>query len=338
MDSLCLVAHCGRPSRGGQATRAMPRPRFLHDCRLLLRGNGLASCEARLGGLPLVMLDIILDSLVPIFFGMGLGYVAGWTRDIDNKQVGVLNALVMDFALPAAIFGAVAQQSRGALARPDSPRRKPQHLDAPALCRDLFHGPAGCSMRALRRHRPRRSRPRRRISGLPGCRSSALCSAPTTWSRWRWLSPSPALVLSPLTLIILERHAGAGHKQGIASSLLSAYRKPIVLTPLVAVLFVLSGIGLPEPLTKSFSLMGQVAGGTALFLTGLILSAQKIRLGKSVAIQTLLANIIHPLLAAGLACSSPCRRSPPARRSCSRPCPPASSESCSGCVSAWRRR
>jgi malonate transporter and related proteins len=108
-------------------------------------------------------------------------------------------------------------------------------------------------------------------------------------------------VLSPLTLIILERHAGAGHKRGIVRSLLSAYKKPIVLTPLVAVLFVLSGIGMPEPLTKSFSLMGQVAGGTALFLTGLILSAQKIRLGKSVAIQTLLANIIHPLLAAGLA-------------------------------------
>jgi len=74
-----------------------------------------------------------------------------------------------------------------------------------------------------------------------------------------------------------------------------------VLTPLVAVLFVLSGLGMPEPLTKSFSLMGQVAGGTALFLTGLILSAQKIRLGKSVAIQTLLANIVHPLLAGGLA-------------------------------------
>ena len=75
-------------------------------------GNGLAYAKPP-GGLLPVMLDIILDSLVPIFFGMGLGYVAGWTRDLDNKHVGELNALVMDFALPAAIFGAVAQQSRG---------------------------------------------------------------------------------------------------------------------------------------------------------------------------------------------------------------------------------
>jgi hypothetical protein len=40
----------------------------------------------------IVMLEIILDSLVPIFFGMALGYLGGWTRDIDNKHVAELNA------------------------------------------------------------------------------------------------------------------------------------------------------------------------------------------------------------------------------------------------------
>ena len=59
--------------------------------------------------------EIILNSLVPIFFGMALGYVGGWTRDVDNKHVGELNALVMDFAVPAAIFAAVVRQSRSAL-------------------------------------------------------------------------------------------------------------------------------------------------------------------------------------------------------------------------------
>jgi malonate transporter len=106
------------------------------------------------------------------------------------------------------------------------------------------------------------------------------------------------IVLSPLTLIILERHAETEHKRAIASSLLSAYKKPIVLTPLVAVLF---GHRPARAADEILSLMGQVAGGTALFLTGLILSTQKIRLGKSVAIQTLLANFVYPLLAAGLA-------------------------------------
>jgi len=40
------------------------------------------------------MLDMILNSTVPIFFVMALGYFAGWSRDIDNRRVAELTALV----------------------------------------------------------------------------------------------------------------------------------------------------------------------------------------------------------------------------------------------------
>lgn len=33
------------------------------------------------------MIAIILGALVPVFFGLGLGYLAGWTRDVDNTHV-----------------------------------------------------------------------------------------------------------------------------------------------------------------------------------------------------------------------------------------------------------
>ena len=129
------------------------------------------------------------------------------------------------------------------------------------------------------------------------------------------------LVLSPLTLIILERHAAAGHKQGVASSLLSAYKKPIVLDAPGGRALRSVGPRHAGAADEVLRAHGQVAGDR-LFLTGLILSAQKIRLGKSVAIQTLLANIISTLFCWRRAwpCSSLCRRSPPARRSC-RPSP-----------------
>ena len=52
---------------------------------------------------------MILDSIVPVFFVMALGYLAGWTRDIDNHHVAELNALVMDFALPASLFVVMVQ-------------------------------------------------------------------------------------------------------------------------------------------------------------------------------------------------------------------------------------
>lgn len=108
-------------------------------------------------------------------------------------------------------------------------------------------------------------------------------------------------MVSPITLVILDRTSQLQDKASIAASLGSAFRKPIVLSPILAVAFVLTGIDLPDPLTRSFALMGQVAGGAGLFLTGLILSAQKLGLGANAGIQTLLSNVAHPLLAAGLA-------------------------------------
>jgi malonate transporter and related proteins len=40
---------------------------------------------------------MILGSIIPVFLVMALGYLAGWTRDIENHHVAELNALVMDF-------------------------------------------------------------------------------------------------------------------------------------------------------------------------------------------------------------------------------------------------
>ena len=54
------------------------------------------------------MTAVLLNSLLPIFAVMALGYFAGYVRDIDNQHVGELNALVMDFALPASQFVATA--------------------------------------------------------------------------------------------------------------------------------------------------------------------------------------------------------------------------------------
>ncbi len=58
------------------------------------------------------MLHAILLALAPVFFVLALGYGAGRLRIVDNGQVNGLNALVMDFALPASLFVATASASR----------------------------------------------------------------------------------------------------------------------------------------------------------------------------------------------------------------------------------
>src|ERR1700754_192277 len=63
------------------------------------------------------MINVLLNALVPIFALMALGYFAGWARDVDNHHVAELNALVMDFALPASLFVATASTSAAVLSQ-----------------------------------------------------------------------------------------------------------------------------------------------------------------------------------------------------------------------------
>jgi malonate transporter and related proteins len=241
---------------------------------------------------------IILDSLLPVFFGMALGYLGGWTRDVDNKHVAELNALVMDFAVPASMFVTVVQASRRTLldelplAANLSISMLILYFVTYVMARRAFGaGPGEASIQAL-------------TTSLPNYASAGLPLISAQLGADHLVAAAVAIacgsiVVSPITLVILDRTSQ--DKKSITASLVSAVMKPIVLSPILAVAFVLTGIGLPDPLTKSFSLMGQVAGGAGLFLTGLILSAQKLDLGANTSIQTLLSNVAHPLLAAALA-------------------------------------
>jgi len=112
-----------------------------------------------------------------------------------------------------------------------------------------------------------------------------------------------SIVLSPLTLATLETNkASAGGKDSAAlpQAIGRSLCKPIVLGPVLGIAFSLVGIPLPEALRRSFQLIGESAGGVGLFLTGLILSAQRIELSTNMLSGTFLKNIVHPLLAAGL--------------------------------------
>src|SRR5271156_1004823 len=244
------------------------------------------------------MLVIMLDALMPVFFGMALGYLGGWTRDVDNQHVAELNALVMDFAVPASMFVTVVQASRQTLLD-ELPLAANLSISMPILylvtyvmARRAFGAdPGEASIQALTTCLPNYA-----SAGLPLI--SALLGADHLVAAAVAIACG-SIVVSPITLVILDRTSQ--DKKSITASLVSAIMKPIVLSPILAVAFVLTGIGLPDPLTKSFSLMGQVAGGAGLFLTGLILSAQKPDLGANTSIQTILANVAHPLLAAALA-------------------------------------
>jgi len=246
------------------------------------------------------LLLIICDALVPVFFVLMLGYLAGLTRDVNNTHVAELNAMVMDFAIPAAIFAVVARASREVLLA--------QLPLAAILCVSMLMlyaviyvmarygfkaSPSEASVQACTT-----SLPNYAAAGLPLI--AALFGGPAVVAVAVAIACG-GLVISPLTLVVLEAANQKPGERHFGIVLFRAFRKPIVLSPILAVLFALTGIGLPDLAVKSLTLIAAVAGGAALFLTGLILSAQKLRLGATVGIQTLVANVVHPLLAFALA-------------------------------------
>src|ERR1700754_4751999 len=61
------------------------------------------------------MTSLLLLALAPTFFVMLLGYSAGRLRIVNNMHVAELNIVVMSYALPAALFLAVASTEWSAL-------------------------------------------------------------------------------------------------------------------------------------------------------------------------------------------------------------------------------
>jgi malonate transporter and related proteins len=249
------------------------------------------------------MIDVLLGALVPIFVVMGLGYFAGWIRDIDNRHVAELNALVMDFAVPAALFVATASVSRHVLLTqwPLLLALLVPMLALYALSywmeRRLFGlMPAPASVQALTTAFPNFA-----AAGLP---LIAAVFPPSQLIDVAFGVALGAIVLSPLTLAVLEVSKSAAAGQVSCGAILNAIGKsllrPVVLAPIIGVAFSLIGIRLPDFVSRAFQLIGQASGGVALFLTGLILSSQRLLLSSNVITSTLLKNVAQPLLTLGL--------------------------------------
>jgi malonate transporter and related proteins len=249
------------------------------------------------------MLHMILGSIVPVFLVMALGYLAGWTRDIDNHHVAELNALVMDFALPASLFVAMVQTPRSLLLE------QGQLMIVLAVSMLVIYGLHFWLQTSLLKLDSRQASVESLTTGLPNLASAGLPLISSVFAAANTVSVGISIavglmVMSPLTLVILE----AGNKTAkdipvlrrITRAIGKSILKPVVISPIIGMVLALCGVEVPRLLDTSLTLIGVSAGGVALFLTGLILSSQPFKLNRNVASGTLLKNVFHPLLAAAL--------------------------------------
>ena len=113
-----------------------------------------------------------------------------------------------------------------------------------------------------------------------------------------------SITVSPLTLAILEA-SRSGQRLALKSmglSLIHSCKRAIVWAPLLGLAFSVAGLKLPSFMDGSLAVMGKAADGSALVLTGLVVSAQKFKIeGGNLFIAVLLKNAIQPALALGFA-------------------------------------
>ena len=104
-----------------------------------------------------------------------------------------------------------------------------------------------------------------------------------------------SVLMVPITMVLLGEMDGTKH-QSLLGNLKSTVTKPLVWAPVLGAILVLFGVKLPPLAKASVSLIGETAGGTALFALGVMLSGLTPRLDKTAISVLLLKNVVQPAL------------------------------------------
>jgi len=246
------------------------------------------------------MLETLIAALLPIVITLILGFFAGWHHDFSSDQGAILNRMVMLYALPMSLFA-------GIIATP-----KQQIIDNLAMFGWLAIGMVGglafvfvIAHFIFKRSAPVAILQALAISGpaVPFVGVSVLGEifGGTSVLPIAICGLLMNLVQVPLTIMLLsgnDQTSGQQHSTSILSiignRIVSALKEPVVWAPILAFVIVLCGFNLRGSLLDSFTLLGKATGGVALFASGIILFAQKVKISSAVCINTISKNLILP--------------------------------------------
>jgi malonate transporter len=245
---------------------------------------------------------LIAEALVPIFFVMFLGYFAGARRIIDNQHIASLNVLLLTFVLPVALFVGVAQTSRGGL------EENGKLFLVLVISMLVIFGITFALNHYVLRLSPGENAVQSLSVGFPNFAAVGLPLLGSIVGPGSAVSVAVSVAagsvfISPLTLAVLEARGKAADSSPhpIATALFHSVCKPVVIAPVAGLVVALLGIHLNEVVSHALNLIGATAAGLACFVTGLVLSAQPLRLDATVAVGVLMKNIVLPLVACAIA-------------------------------------
>lgn len=259
------------------------------------------------------MEHIILYAIVPIFVVMAVGYISGKKGIFTGEDAKKFNKIVLDYALPAALFVSIVSASREMLVRD-------LKLSIVSLVTIMF-----CFMLVyyiykycFKKNTGADAAVMALISGSPTIGFLGFAVLEPIFGT----TPSVALVVAivgivvnaigiPVGLSLMNSSneaaaaaANGGKKPNPWLPVLHALEQPVAWAPILAVVWVVVGIPWPDWASPSFDLIKGANSSMAVFAAGVTLSAVKININWQAVLGSILKLIVMPglTLVVGLLC------------------------------------
>jgi predicted permease len=233
----------------------------------------------------------LLGALLPVFFVLALGYVAGKRNAFDADQTAGLSKLAIGFALPAALFVSMTEIRRDLL------------LQQGSLVFALLVAHIGLFLTAL--YFLRRVRSLKGGGAIIDALMLSTSATPVfgiavlqsllgdTSAGTVGLIALAINLVVPLAIILLEMNEaqtkGVSGNQAspVIGGLKSGLKSPLLWAPVFGVVLVLAGVAIPKDIANSLDLIASATSGVAVFTVGLTLAAHSFSLSRLTLLGTL---------------------------------------------------
>ncbi|MDE5773416.1 MAG: AEC family transporter [Muribaculaceae bacterium] len=257
------------------------------------------------------MSHVILYAVVPIIVVMLAGFIAGKKGAFSGADAKKFNKVVLDFALPAALFVSIVQASREDLAK-DIKLTLVSAIGIMACFMAVYFIFKYCF---------------KKNTGADAAVSALISGSPTigflgfaVLEPIFGTKPSVALVVAivgivvnaigiPVGLSLMNASlakqnpdAVKGKKESAWKPVLHALEQPVAWAPILAVVWVLVGIPWPKAMSPSFDLIAKANASMAVFSAGITLSAVKFSINWQAILGSIMKMVVMPavLLILGL--------------------------------------
>ena len=249
------------------------------------------------------MLHVILYAIVPIVVVMLAGFISGKKGIFSGEDAKKFNKVVLDYALPAALFVSIVQASREDLAK-----------DLKLTLVSLF-GIMACFMLVyfvfkycFKKNTGADAAVSALISGSPTIGLLGFAVLEPIFGT----TPAVALVVAIVGIVVnavgipvglslmnasLEKQQpGSTKKESAWKPVINALEQPVAWAPILAVILVLCGLRWPDWLSPSFDLIAKANASLAVFSAGITLSAIKFSVNWQVVLGSIMKMVMMPLV------------------------------------------